>query len=151
MRKFELSLIIPEGVQYSNWQSVEKDILEELISKEWILDCPDSCGATLNDVLPEEQLTILACNLGTKDSFSGLREILQQQMGMVDTKSLLAFLGKLTIVGNGECPFCGYPDCVDVEPTVQWDYDKYENTANRWETPAARKCLNCEFMWSIED
>jgi hypothetical protein len=151
MSKFELSIQTPEGTEYKDWEAVQRDILQELISLEFILGIDEDCGKKLGDILSDGELSILALNVTNHDSFDVLVKIITQEFGFSSFYSIFTFLQRLMLMGNGECPFCGASSYQEINTSVDWEYDQDDHNRDGYRSPAKRICHNCRYEWSVEE
>jgi hypothetical protein len=151
MSKFELSIQTPEGTEYKDWETVQRDILQELISSELILGIDEDCGKKLSDILNDEDLWNLGLDMATHESYDAMAKIIMQEFGFCSYYSIFNFLSKLMLIGNGECPFCGASSYQEIPMSLDYEYDQDDGNHMKWLSPPKRICHNCQYEWSVEE
>jgi hypothetical protein len=143
--------MIPEGVEYKEWETVERDILKELSDRQFILGVDEDCGKRLGDILNEADMLTLASGVANYDSFFPLTSIITKNEGFCSFNNITAFLSKLMLMGNGECPFCGASSYQETPMSLDYEYDQDDGNHVKWLSPPKRICHNCQYEWSVEE
>jgi hypothetical protein len=151
MSKFELSIQTPEGTEYKDWETVQRDILQELLSAHLIEGIDEDCGRRLGDILTDADIISVAINMSEYASFFPLTSIITKDYGFYSFDTVTAFLKKLMLIGNGECPFCGASSYQEIDASVDWEYDQDDHNRDGYRSPAKRICHNCQYEWSVEE
>ena len=150
MSKFELSLLIPEGAEYKEWETVQRDILSELLSAHLIEGIDEDCGKKLGDILTDDSMAWLAVNMSIHDSYDVFLSIVRKNIGFTSIEATTCFLRNLMLVGNGECPWCGASSYQEIPMSLDYEYDRDDGNTERWLSPPKRICHNCQYEWSVE-